>query len=83
MPTVPYLFGCSVVHPLGVLWCTPRVPECTPVDNLVDHEITVGSVVSILSNNQHFTHRFKVFDDALGVSAFQPGNVGDALDARP
>jgi hypothetical protein len=53
------------------------------VDNLVDHKIPVGSVVSILSNDQNFTHRFKVFDDALGVSAFQPGYVGDALDARP
>jgi hypothetical protein len=53
------------------------------VDNLIDHKIAVGSVVSIPTNNQHFTHRFKVFDDALGVSAFQPGNVGDALNARP
>jgi hypothetical protein len=53
------------------------------VDNLVDHKIAVGSVVSILSNDQHFTHSFKVFDDALGVSAFQTGNVGDALNRGP
>jgi L-fucose isomerase-like protein len=54
-----------------------------PVDNFIDDEIPVCTVMAVLSNDQHFTYFLEVFDDAFDLSGADTGYVGDALNARP
>jgi len=53
------------------------------VDNFIDHEIPVCTVMAVLSNYQNLTLCFELFDDSFDLSGADTGYVGDALNTRP